>query len=61
MPVIRQEQYLWIFLGALLFGVFGLGFYDAQLRPQVLDFAKIALGGILALLTARAVPPKIGG
>jgi hypothetical protein len=60
MPQIRQEQYLWIFLGSLLLGVFALGFYDPALRPQVLDFAKIALGGILALLTAKAVPPKIG-
>jgi hypothetical protein len=60
MPIIRQEQYLWIFLSLLLFGVFALGFSDAALRPQVLDFAKIALGGILALLTARAVPPKVG-
>jgi hypothetical protein len=60
MPNIRQEQYLWIFLGLLLFGVFGLGVVDEKLRPQVLDFAKIALGGVLALLTARAVPPKVG-
>lgn len=60
MPTIRQEQYLWIFLGSLLLGVFSLGFCDASLRPQVLDFCKIALGGILALLTARAVPPKVG-
>ena len=60
MPVIRQEQYLWLFLSLLLVGVFALGFFDPALRPQVLDFAKIALGGILALLTARAVPPKVG-
>jgi len=60
MPQIRQEQYLWLFLSLLLVGVFALGFFDASLRPQVLDFAKIALGGILALLTAKAVPPKVG-
>jgi hypothetical protein len=60
MPIIRQEQYLWLFLSLLLVGVFALGFSDPALRPQVLDFAKIALGGILALLTARAVPPKVG-
>jgi hypothetical protein len=60
MPQVRQEQYLWLFLSLLLVGVFALGFFDAALRPQVLDFAKIALGGILALLTAKAVPPRVG-
>jgi hypothetical protein len=60
MPQIRQEQYLWLSLCLLVLGVFVLGICDASLRPQVLDFAKIALGGILGLLTARAVPPKVG-
>jgi hypothetical protein len=60
MPQVRQEQYLWLFLSLLLVGVFALGFFDAALRPQVLDFAKIALGGILALLTAKSVPPRVG-
>jgi hypothetical protein len=60
MIVPRQEQYLWLSLCLLVAGVFSLGFYDPALRPQVLDFAKIALGGILALLTAKSVPPKVG-
>ena len=60
MPTFRQEQYLWLSLCLLVLGVFVLGICDPSLRPQVLDFAKIALGGILGLLTARAVPPKIG-
>ena len=57
--MLRQEQYLWVSLCLLVVGVFALGFYDPALRPQVLDFAKIALGGVLGLLTARAVPPKV--
>jgi hypothetical protein len=60
MPQVRQEQYLWLSLLLLVLGVFVLGICDQSLRPQVLDFAKIALGGILGLLTARAVPPKVG-
>jgi hypothetical protein len=60
MPQVRQEQYLWLSLCLLVLGVFVLGSLDPALRPQVLDFAKIALGGILGLLTARAVPPKVG-
>jgi hypothetical protein len=48
-----QEKYLWVSLLSLVVGVFVLGFYDPILRPQVLDFAKVALGGILGLLTAR--------
>jgi hypothetical protein len=49
-----QEQYLWLSLCLLVVGVFSLGFYDPELRPEVLDFAKVALGGVLGLLTAKA-------
>jgi hypothetical protein len=49
-----QEQYLWVSLFSVFFGVFALGFYDSTLRPEVIKFAHTALGGILALLTARA-------
>jgi hypothetical protein len=48
-----QERYLWLSLCLLVVGVFSLGFYDPTLRPQVLDFAKVALGGVLGLLTAK--------
>jgi hypothetical protein len=60
MPNPRQEQYLWLSLCLLVFGVSALGICDPAMRPQVMDFFKIALGGILGLLTARAVPPKVG-
>jgi hypothetical protein len=49
-----QEKYLWLSLCLLVVGVFSLGFYDPTLRPEVLDFAKVALGGVLGLLTAKA-------
>jgi hypothetical protein len=57
--LIRQEQYLWLFLSLLLVGVFSLGILDRSQIPAVLDFAKICLGGVLGLLTARSVPPKV--
>jgi hypothetical protein len=49
-----QEQYLWLSLCLLAVGVFALGFYDPSLRHEVFDFAKVALGGVLGLLTAKA-------
>jgi hypothetical protein len=49
-----QEKYLWLSLCLLVVGVFSLGFYDPDLLPEVLDFAKVALGGVLGLLTAKA-------
>ena len=52
--MVLQEKYLWVSLLSLVVGVFALGFYDPILRPQVLDFAKVALGGVLGLLTAKA-------
>jgi hypothetical protein len=53
-----QEKYLWSALCLLVVGVFALGFSDPTLKPQVLDFAKFALGGVLGLLTAKANLPK---
>jgi hypothetical protein len=52
--MLLQDRYLWFLLCSVVAGVFSLGFYDPTLRPEVLDFAKVALGGILGLLTARA-------
>lgn len=44
---------LWFLLYLLVASVLALGFYDQTLRPQVLDFAKVALGGVLGLLTVQ--------
>lgn len=52
--MLQDEKYLWFYLLSLLWGVFLLAIYDPSLRPEVLDFAKVALGGILTLLTAKA-------
>ncbi len=49
-----QDKYLWSLLFSVVAGVFLLGYFDPTLRPEVLDFAKVALGGILGLLTAKA-------
>ena len=51
--MLLTDRYLWFSLLLLVVCVFSLGFYDPSLRPQVMDFAKVALGGILALLTAN--------
>jgi hypothetical protein len=47
----NMEKFLWVLLSSLVVGVFALGFYDPTLRPQVLDFAKIALGAVLTAMT----------
>jgi hypothetical protein len=49
-----MEVFLWVLLSSLVCGVFLLGFYDPTLRPQVLDFAKIALGAVLTAMTTTA-------
>jgi hypothetical protein len=59
MQILKQEQYLWLFLCLLLVGVFSLGFLYPSQVPAVLDFAKICLGGVLGLLTARNTPPTL--
>jgi formate hydrogenlyase subunit 4 len=46
------EKFLWVLLSSVVVAVFLLGFYDPTLRPQVLDFAKVALGAILTAVTA---------
>ena len=58
--MLLQEKYLWLSLCLLVFGVFALGFLDPELHPQVLDFAKVALGGVLGLLTAKASGSRPG-
>jgi hypothetical protein len=45
------EKSLCILLSSLVFFVLGLGFYDPTTRPAVIDFAKVALGGILTAIT----------
>jgi hypothetical protein len=57
--MVLQDRYLWLSLSLLVIGVFALGFYDPELRPQVLDFAKVALGGVLGLLTAKVNSTRI--
>jgi uncharacterized membrane protein YjgN (DUF898 family) len=57
--MILQEKYLWLSLSLLVIGVFSLGYSDPALRPQVLDFAKVALGGVLGLLTAKTNSTRI--
>ena len=49
--MLLTDKYLCFFLFWLVVSVFLLGILDPSLRPQVLDFAKVALGGVLALLT----------
>jgi hypothetical protein len=52
--IFNKDFNQWLLLYLLVACVFGLGFYDPQLRPQVLDFGKVALGGVLGLITATA-------
>jgi hypothetical protein len=49
-----SEKLLWVLLFSLVVGAFSLGFCDPTLRPQVLDFAKVALGGVLTAMTTSA-------
>jgi hypothetical protein len=51
---LTQDILLWILLLSVVFGVFWLGYLDPALRPQVLDFGKVALGGLLGLITAKS-------
>lgn len=48
----NADTHLWALLYLLVVSVFALGFYDQNLRPQALEFGKVALGGVLALITA---------
>jgi uncharacterized membrane protein YjgN (DUF898 family) len=55
----NMERFLWVLLSSVVVAVFSLGFYDPTLRPQVLDFAKVALGAILTAMSATlAARPK---
>jgi hypothetical protein len=46
------EKLLCILLFSLVAFVLGLGYYDPVSRPAVIDFAKVALGGILTAISA---------
>jgi hypothetical protein len=46
------EKLLCILLSSLVVFVLGLGYYDPISRPAVIDFAKVALGGILTAISA---------
>lgn len=48
------EKFLCILLSSVVVFVLGLGYYDPISRPAVLDFAKVALGGILTAISATA-------
>ena len=52
MSFLNTEKFLWVVLSSVVLGVFVLGFSDPTLRPQVLDFAKVALGAVLTAMTA---------
>ena len=52
MFVPSTERFLWMLLSSVVFGAFALGFYDPTVRPQVLDFAKVALGAVLTAMSA---------
>jgi hypothetical protein len=52
--IFNKDFNQWCLLYLLVVCVFGLGFYDPQLRPQAIEFGKVALGGVLALITATA-------
>jgi hypothetical protein len=54
------EKFLCSLLFSVVLGVFVLAAYDPSIRPQVLDFAKIALGAILTAMPAMmvAIKPK---
>ena len=46
------EKILCYLLSLLVVFVLVLGFYDPSIRPAVIDFAKVALGGILTAISA---------
>jgi hypothetical protein len=46
------EKLLCTLLFLLVVFVLGLGYYDPTSRPAVIDFAKVALGGILTAISA---------
>ena len=48
----QLEKFLCILLFSLVVFVLGLGYYDPASRPAVIDFAKIALGGVLTAMSA---------
>jgi hypothetical protein len=54
MQQIHQDYFLWSLLLLLLAGVFALAICDPSLRVQTLDFAKVALGGLLGIITAKS-------
>lgn len=53
---VDEDIYLWVLLYLLVVFVFALGYFDPDLRPAVLDFGKVALGGVLGLITAARKP-----
>jgi hypothetical protein len=46
------EIFLCILLSLLVVFVLALGFCDPTTRPAVIDFAKVALGGVLTAISA---------
>jgi hypothetical protein len=47
------EKFLCILLSLLVAFVLVLGFYDPTTRPAAIDFAKVALGGVLTAISAN--------
>jgi hypothetical protein len=52
------EKFLCSLLFLVVFGVLVLAVCDPTVRPQALDFAKIALGAILTAMPALMVANK---
>ncbi len=48
----QLEKFLCILLFLLVVFVLRLGYFDPASRPAVIDFAKIALGGVLTAMSA---------
>jgi hypothetical protein len=48
----KLENLLCFILFLLVSFVLSLGFYDPTTRPAAIDFAKVALGGVLTAVTA---------
>jgi hypothetical protein len=48
----QVEKFLCFLLVSVVASVCLLGFFDPSTRPAVLDFAKVALGGILTAISA---------
>jgi hypothetical protein len=50
------EKFLCFLLLSVVGFVLVLGYCDPSSRPAVLDFAKVALGGLLTAITTNAIP-----